>query len=255
MIGALRSGRRERRPDVGVDPRGVDASRRAQARVAVERRRRRRRPSSASARRPARALGERQLDRPGLPLHVGVLPGDRLGDAAPSTASPSSPSERRHRRPHLPREERIGPGRVLRVDVQPLAELEPALRGPVAAGPRAWATGASGFTWSGVSGETPPQSLIPASSSRGRWSGRRGSAGPGRCIRGPSTTRAVATVARNSSSSGSGGACIARAGLGPEVLDDDLLDVPVPAVQRRGSRTATRRARARSRRSRRGSRW
>ena len=98
--------------------------------------------------------------------------------------------------------------------------------------------GRSGLTWSGVSGETPPQSSTPARSSRPSSveSDRFG----GACTRafGPSSSRrdrdrgdvllqlqVVVGLHR-------------RPGLGPEVLDDDLLHVPVPL--RRGPDLADR---------------
>ncbi len=64
--------------------------------------------------------------------------------------------------------------------------------------------GRSGFTWSGVSGETPPQSSTPAASSA-RVSARSTRLG-GACtrMRGPITSRVTATAARYSSSPTSG---------------------------------------------------
>ena len=56
--------------------------------------------------------------------------------------------------------------------------------------------------------------------------------------------RAVATAARNSSSSGSGAAAHRGARLGPEVLHDHLLHVAVAAVEVADREAATRRARA-----------
>ena len=77
--------------------------------------------------------------------------------------------------------------------------------------------GRSGFTWSGVTGETPPQSSTPAPSNRrhssepSELSTRFG----GAWIRifGPSTTRATAIVARYSSSPRSSSWRIAVSGL------------------------------------------
>ena len=72
--------------------------------------------------------------------------------------------------------------------------------------------GASGLTWSGVTGDTPPQSLMPAAM-------KRGSAPPARLggawmlIAGPKTSRATAIVQRWSSRSGSGAAAIRVPGL------------------------------------------
>ena len=63
--------------------------------------------------------------------------------------------------------------------------------------------GASGLTWSIVTGETPPQSSMPASSSRGKSSYER-FGGACTCALAPSTRRAAAIVQRSSSSGGSG---------------------------------------------------
>ncbi len=67
--------------------------------------------------------------------------------------------------------------------------------------------GASGLTWSIVTGDTPPQSLMPASSNRGKSSYER-LGGAWMFISGPSTSRAAAAVHRSSSSDGSGAAAI-----------------------------------------------
>ena len=63
--------------------------------------------------------------------------------------------------------------------------------------------GASGLTWSIVTGETPPQSSMPASSRRGKSSKAR-FGGACTCHAGPSRMRATAIVHRWSSSDGSG---------------------------------------------------
>ncbi len=63
--------------------------------------------------------------------------------------------------------------------------------------------GASGLTWSIVTGETPPQSSMPASRSRGKSSNAR-FGGACTCHAGPSRIRATAIVHRWSSSDGSG---------------------------------------------------
>ena len=73
--------------------------------------------------------------------------------------------------------------------------------------------GRSGFTWSGVSGDTPPQSSTPARSSSPSSveSDRFG----GACTRafGPSSSRETATAATYSCRSRSSCACIAVRGL------------------------------------------
>ena len=90
--------------------------------------------------------------------------------------------------------------------------------------------GASGFTWSGVTGETPPKSSMPASSSAGKSSPRRFG---GACTdtSGGSTRRATAIVQRWSVERRLRRVGHPGAGLGAEVLDDDLLQVPVLEVQ------------------------
>ena len=72
--------------------------------------------------------------------------------------------------------------------------------------------GRSGLTWSGVSGETPPQSSIPAARIIRYWSPIRFG---GAWIRafGPSTSRATAMVAARSASSASGTPRISVSGL------------------------------------------
>ena len=91
--------------------------------------------------------------------------------------------------------------------------------------------GRSGLTWSGVSGETPPQSSTPARSSSPSSveSDRFG----GAC---------TAPRAEQQPGDGDGGDVLLqlqvvvrlhrRPGLGPEVLDDHLLHVPVPLRRR-----------------------
>ncbi len=89
----------------------------------------------------------------------------------------------------------------------------------------------SGFTWSTVTGETPPQSSMPESRSGARSSDRLG--GAWTWTSGGSTSRATAIV-QASSSGGQGGRVVhGRARLGEEVLDDHLLDVAVDAVASR----------------------
>ena len=72
--------------------------------------------------------------------------------------------------------------------------------------------GRSGFTWSMVMGETPPQSSMPQSSSRPKSSDRFG--GACRWIDGGRITRAAATVQRYSSSGHAGALCIAVSAFG-----------------------------------------
>ena len=75
-----------------------------------------------------------------------------------------------------------------------------------------WGHGASGLTWSGVTGETPPQSSMPAARMAASLPGDR-FGGAWRWTVGPSTIRAVATVASRSSSDGSAASRIAVSGL------------------------------------------
>ena len=72
--------------------------------------------------------------------------------------------------------------------------------------------GRSGLTWSGVNGETPPQSSIPAEMTRA-YSASIRLGGAWIRTRGPSTSRATAMVAISSSSSASGIRAIAVSGL------------------------------------------
>ena len=67
--------------------------------------------------------------------------------------------------------------------------------------------GASGLTWSGVTGETPPQSLMPAAIRSPSAPGLR-FGGAWMFISGPNTIRAIATVHSNSPVSGSGACAI-----------------------------------------------
>ncbi len=64
--------------------------------------------------------------------------------------------------------------------------------------------GRSGLTWSGVTGETPPQSSTPAASSRGIDWGSDKFGGACTETDGPSSSRVTAMVARYSSSPRSG---------------------------------------------------
>ena len=85
--------------------------------------------------------------------------------------------------------------------------------------------GRSGFTWSIVTGETPPQSSMPAASSGARSSLRFG--GACRWTSSGSTRRAAAIDQRNSSGGHGVGLVHRRAQLGQEVLDDHFLHVTV----------------------------
>jgi hypothetical protein len=96
--------------------------------------------------------------------------------------------------------------------------------------------GASGFTWSGVTGDTPPQSLMPAASSCGSAPGLRLGGAWMLIVRaehdardgdGPQQLVEVRL----------GRAGHARVRLGAEVLDDDFLDVAVALVQSRDRST------------------
>ena len=71
-----------------------------------------------------------------------------------------------------------------------------------------------------VIGETPPQSSMPASSSRSRCEGSDRFGGACTFMCGPSTVRAGATAARNSPTPGSGAERTAVPGLGRKVCTD-----------------------------------
>ena len=73
-------------------------------------------------------LGERQLDLPGLPSDIGVLPRDRLGDL-PLDRQAVCPEQRHHRRAHLRCKVGIGSGREPPVDREPFAEHGTAIGG------------------------------------------------------------------------------------------------------------------------------
>ena len=72
--------------------------------------------------------------------------------------------------------------------------------------------GRSGFTWSAVTGETPPQSSMPAVSSAPKSSLKFG--GACRCISGGKINRATAIDHRYSSGSHAGSCCMPVRGLG-----------------------------------------
>ena len=69
--------------------------------------------------------------------------------------------------------------------------------------------GRSGFTWSGVSGDTPPQSSTPAPINSRHSVRDTRFGGAWMRILGPITNRVTATVARKSSNPASGTAAIA----------------------------------------------
>ena len=73
--------------------------------------------------------------------------------------------------------------------------------------------GRSGFTWSAVSGETPPQSSAPARSSSSNSAGSERFGGTCTRMCGPITSRATATAATYSSTDASGASCIAVRGF------------------------------------------
>ena len=75
-----------------------------------------------------RALREREGDLPRLPDDVGVLPGDRVRERVRRRQAVLA-DQRCDRRAHLAGEVGIGPERELRIDGEPLAELEAALGG------------------------------------------------------------------------------------------------------------------------------
>ena len=131
---------------------------------------------------------------------------------------------------HGRREPALGIAQEARVDAQPRRERAVGRwrsRRPAA---QRSGHGASGLTWSGVTGETPPKSSMPASSRRGNSACARFG---GACTATSSgiSSRVIAIVQRWSSSEGSGGLGHLRAGLGAEVLDDHLLQVTVALVQ------------------------
>ena len=89
-----------------------------------------------------------------------------IGSAVPGRASPSSPSTAATGARILPASQ--GSGRVAYSEYthSRSRKSKPASSVFVRSA-SSFGHGASGLTWSGVIGDTPPQSLIPASSSRG----------------------------------------------------------------------------------------
>ncbi len=90
--------------------------------------------------------------------------------------------------------------------------------------------GASGLTWSGVTGDTPPQSLIPAAIISSSASGIR-LGGAWMFICRPEDQPGDGDRPQMVGLVGLGRRRHARAGLGPEILDDDFLDVAVALVE------------------------
>ena len=88
--------------------------------------------------------------------------------------------------------------------------------------------GLSGLTWSAVTGDTPPQSSIPASMSPPKSSERFG--GAWRWMSDGRIKRATA-MAWMYSSSGQGGMAVHRgADLRKKVLNDDFLDMSMATM-------------------------
>ena len=73
--------------------------------------------------------------------------------------------------------------------------------------------GDSGFTKSGVSGDTPPQSLMPACTSRASGAGDR-LGGAWMLMAEPNSTRAAAMLQSSSSASAAGASAMRVPGLG-----------------------------------------
>ena len=90
--------------------------------------------------------------------------------------------------------------------------------------------GASGLTWSGVTGDTPPQSLMPAAIMSSSASGIR-LGGAWMFIVGAEDQPRHRDRPQMVVEIGLGRIRHAGAGLGPEILDDDFLDVAVALVQ------------------------
>ena len=82
-----------------------------------------------------------------------------------------------------------------------------------------------------MSGETPPQSSIPASSRRSCCSGSDRFGGAWTCIRGPEHDAGGGDRGQELLVVGLGRGVHRGARLRAEVLDDHLLDVAVPAVE------------------------
>ena len=156
-------------------------------------------------------------------------PGLRVGQGARRAAAAAGRARARRARTNS------------RVDGEAFAQRRSPPRRSDAARSSICGQGRSGLTWSGVSGETPPQSSIPAPRSSAILARRRGWAAPG--SRPPG---------RGEPGDGDGGEQLLQfrvrhaahrgVGLGAEVLDDDFLDAAVARGRRGGSRRASRRA-------------
>ncbi len=96
--------------------------------------------------------------------------------------------------------------------------------------------GRSGLTWSGVTGETPPQSSTPAASSRPIWSGSERFGGAWTDALGPSTSLVTAMVARYSSSPTSGTDRIAVSSLARKFWTMHSCTEPYSRATRRMAR-------------------
>ena len=150
-------------------------------------------PSSAPVeleRRRVAAHDERRRDR--LARRPGVVA--REPDGVGGTA---------HVRQRRPDRASARVGDVLRIDRAAAARARARASASPRRAARSRATAPPGLTWSIVTGETPPQSSIPASSRRGKSSKAR-FGGACTCHAGPSRIRATAIVHRWSSSDGSG---------------------------------------------------
>ena len=117
---------------------------------------------------------------------------------------PSASLMRQHARRDLGRQPARGCARIGGIDGQPLGQQLAGVGG-LAASSRDCGHGASGLTWSGVTGDTPPQSLMPGADQPPIVAGRRGWAAPGCSCRRRRISRATAMVHSSSSRSGSGG--------------------------------------------------
>ena len=98
--------------------------------------------------------------------------------------------------------------------------------------------GASGFTWSGVTGETPPQSLMPASSRRGKSACAR-FGGACRLTSSGRIRRAIASVHRCSSSDGSGASTILVPALARKFWTITSCRCPCSACSSRSASSAS----------------
>ena len=230
VVGDRATGRglRERRLDVGVEPLGLHVAGRPRlgdlerVEIAVD-------GAGVVAEPRIGALREHEIDRAGLPGDLGVLPRDRLG-ALPLDGPAVRAHQRGDGRPHLAGEVRIGPRRELRIDREAFAELlAPGRRG----GRERLDRGPGLLGVHVVGGERrhaapvvdpriqQPRLLVGIGQVRRRLQVHPRSEDDARGRDG----REELLVARL-------GRRVHRGpGLGPEVLDDHLLHVAVPAVQ------------------------